>query len=71
MKCPVCLINYYSYFVSLENMKNPFATWEKYHCDIIMNEKMYCIKCNNPFYLNNKGFLFCKNRNLIIEPLNI
>ena len=71
MKCPVCLINYYSYFVSLENMKNPFATWEKYHCDIIMNEKMYCIKCNNPFYLNNKGFLFCKNCNLIIEPLNI
>ena len=71
MKCPICETDYYSYYVSKYDMENPPATWEKYHCDIIMNEKMCCIRCGEPFCLNKKGLLLCKNCNLLVRPLDV
>ena len=62
--CSKCGVDYYTSILSPE--ENPellYATWEKYHCKQIMNERMKCIKCNDPFYLNMKtGLLMCLNK---------
>lgn len=48
------------------------ATWEKYHCTVLMNEKMKCIKCGDPFYFCTKsGNLVCKNCKFESDPLSI
>ena len=45
----VSAIKYVDKVVPQEN-KDKFATWEKYHCNQIFNEKMKCIKCRELFY---------------------
>ena len=63
-RCSFCNIDYYSSILSPE--ENPdflVATWEKYHCPQIINEKMKCIKCREFFYLDMKnGMLTCLNK---------
>jgi hypothetical protein len=71
MFCNNCKINFYSYAVKKADMITPPATWKKYHCNLIMNEQMHCINCNELFYLNKYGDLFCKNCKYSIDPLNI
>ena len=50
------------------------ATWEHYHCPLILNEEMKCIKCQGSFMINiQTGMLCCSNKkcNFITKPLNI
>ena len=72
MLCCYCHSFYYSEVIP-ENIKNNncyLATWSKYHCKNINNEKMSCIKCGEPFWLKNNK-LFCKKCKFEIEPNNI
>ena len=71
MFCSNCKINYYSYAVKKSDMITPPATWKKYHCNLIMNEQMHCINCNELFYLNKYGDLYCKKCKYSINPLDI
>ena len=72
MLCCHCLSFYYSETVPENIIKNNcyLATWAKYHCKNMFNEKMSCIKCGKDFWLKNKK-LFCKNCKFEIEPNDI
>ena len=65
MLCIPCNKNYYSTVLSEKEDNNIFpATWEKYHCNTMVNEIMKCIKCHNILYLDlSKKKLICKNKN--------
>ena len=73
--CFRCGLDYYTSLLSPE--ENPellLATWENYHCRQLINEKMKCIKCNEPFYVNMKtGLLMCLNKKceFISKPTRI
>ena len=75
MLCISCNKKYYSTILSEKDENNLFpATWEKYHCNSMVNEIMKCIKCRNILYfdlLQNK--LVCKNQkcNFISDPESI
>ena len=72
MLCCHCLSFYYSETVPENIIRNNcyLATWAKYHCKNMYNEKMSCIKCGKDFWLRNKK-LFCKNCKFEIEPNDI
>ena len=72
-KCNETGIDFYSK-VSISNGENeddlPFATWSKYHCNVVINDLMKCHKCSNNLYLlkrkvnfTEKNFIFCKKCN--------
>ena len=63
-KCFHCDEEFYSSILS-KNEKSDLlpATWKKYHCPLIINNKMRCIKCHDYFNLNLKtGMLCCANK---------
>ena len=64
-KCFHCDEEYYSQILAKNQDTDLFpATWKKYHCPQLINNKMSCIKCKCPFYLNMKtGLLNCINKN--------
>ena len=66
--CISCNIKYYSSILSPKEDNNIFpATWEKYHCNIMVNEIMKCIKCHNTLYLDlTRNILICKNK-IVLE----
>ena len=70
--CSHCHIDYYSSILSKdENPNLLIATWGKYHCHKLINEKMKCIKCKNNFYINlQTRMLTCLNKkcNFITKP---
>ena len=74
-KCFHCNEEYYSQLVSNEdNLELLLATWKNYHCPQLINNKMICIKCKSPFYLNMKtGMLNCINKqcNFVSKPRHI
>ena len=72
MLCCHCLSFYYSETVPENIIKNNcyLATWAKYHCKNMYNEKMSCIKCGKDFWLKNNK-LYCKNCKFEIEPNEI
>ena len=63
-KCYQCNKEYYTEL--LPKTEDEFllpATWENYHCKQICNEKIQCIKCQEPLYINLKtGMLNCLNK---------
>ena len=65
MLCVPCNTSYYSTILPEKQNTNDFpATWEKYHCNKMVNEIMKCIKCHNILYLDlSKNKLICKNKN--------
>ena len=73
--CNNCYIQYYTSLLTPE--ENPdmlCATWKNYHCPKLINEKMKCINCFEPFYLNMKnGYLTCLNKKckMVTKPTNI
>ena len=73
--CNFCSIPYYTRIISSNEIYNNSiqpATWDKYHCHIIVNQQMNCIKCKSPLFLNIKsGKLICKNCNFCDDPYNI
>ena len=63
-KCFHCDEEYYSQILSNDQNIDLFpATWKRYHCPQLINNKMPCIKCKCPIYLNMKtGMLNCLNQ---------
>ena len=49
------------------------ATWEKYHCHLIVNQQMQCIKCqqNNLFIKLKENKLYCPKCRFSSEPTMI
>ena len=72
MICINCYCFYYSEIIPecVRNENVYLATWSKYHCKNINNEKMSCIKCGEDFWLKNNR-LFCKNCKFEIESCDI
>jgi len=64
LSCEECDTEYHTCYDTSEDIEIQPATWEKYHCDAIVNDHMRCIKCKETFYLNcNTGNLECRNEN--------
>lgn len=65
--CDECEAEYHTCYIKSDNPQDieiQPATWDKYHCDAIVNDQMKCIKCKETFYLNClTGNLQCKNEN--------
>ncbi len=61
--CVNCNEDYYTNILNKNEDKNILpATWKKYHCDKVINEKMKCVKCHSTLYLNLKTkMLICLN----------
>ena len=61
--CNNCNEDYYTSILGKNEDKNLLpATWKKYHCEKVINEKMKCIKCNRILYLNlQTKMLVCLN----------
>lgn len=71
--CFHCNIEYYSNVLEKgESVNIQQATWEKYHCGALINDKMKCIKCREPFYINLKtNKLQCLNCKFEANPSSI
>ena len=73
--CNYCKINYFSCLLNKDEDPNiQPATWEKYHCQNLINETMKCLKCKNILYLNiRENKLICLNKkcNFIAKPQSI
>ena len=74
-RCAETSTDFYSKII-LNNCEDdddlPFATWSKYHCNVVINDLMKCHNCSNNLYLlkkkiknNEKIFIFCKKCNEI------
>ena len=67
--CNLCGKDYFGTIYKNIDPKNNnpdlyLATWQKYHCGILNNEIMKCIKCKKYFYYNIKSNkLVCQNKN--------
>jgi hypothetical protein len=72
MICCNCNVLFYSEVIPYKNKKDNcyLATWYKYHCKNINNEKMSCIKCGKDFLIKDNKLL-CKSCNFEIESINI
>ena len=73
--CNFCKIPYYTRILSFnENANNNLqpATWEKYHCNIIINQQMECPKCNQPLFIDiENDKLVCQHCNFYDDAENI
>ena len=73
--CSDCKCIYYSYKLNNKEDDNILpATWKEYHCNVLINEKMKCIKCDNILYINlitKKLICLNKNCNFTSIPRNI
>ena len=68
--CPFSYTSYYSCIEMNQNDKNiQPATWEKYHCNLIMNEQMKCLQCKNVLSYNlSTNRLICLSCGFNSEP---
>ena len=72
--CNFDSINYYTKIMDKESEDENIqpATWEKYHCHLIINQQMQCIKCQNNFYLKLKeNKLYCPKCQFTSDPTMI
>ena len=76
-KCHLTGEDFYSKILDLDKNDNndpnslPPATWKKYHCNAVMNDKMKCEKCENDLYFISNTKVFCKICNKEYNPLEI
>ena len=70
MLCVNCKKTFYSSVISNIEKMLPPATWEKYHCNVMYNAQMECIKCHDKFWIKNNN-LYCKNCKFLISPLDV
>jgi hypothetical protein len=73
LMCEFCQSPYYSCFLNNEEEVNiQPATWEKYHCGAMINDKMHCIKCKSIFHIDLKSKkLKCLSCNFSADPMSI
>ena len=67
--CSHCKSDYYTLLKpkDKEEIYKP-ATWEKYHCNAIIDDLMKCPKCKSVLYINSKNeFLICLKCNLELK----
>ena len=77
--CNFDSINYFTKILSnditlaKENSDLQPSTWEKYHCHLIVNQQMQCIKCqqNNLFIKLKENKLYCPKCRFSSEPTMI
>ncbi len=71
--CNSCSVEYKTSILNKnENKMLLPATWKKYHCEEIINEKIKCIKCTKLLYLNFKTQnLDCLNCEFSAKPNRI
>ena len=77
--CNFDSINYFTKVLSKElsqlkeNSDIQPATWEKYHCHLIINQQMQCIKCqqNNLYLKLKENKLYCPKCHFSSEPTMI
>ena len=82
-KCAETGIDFYSKII-ISNSNNgeieddlPYATWAKYHCNVVINDLMKCQKCSNNLYFlkktkkNPEKKLICKKCNKMWLPEQI
>ena len=61
-KCNATKENFYSKISDKnENDNNKYATFKKYHCNIIINDAIKCQKCNENLYYQSEKKIYCKN----------
>ena len=73
-KCYLTGEDFYSKIIEINNNDVntlPFATWKKYHCNAVMNDKMKCNQCNNELYFISSDKVLCKTCNKEYNPLDI
>ena len=77
-RCAETSIYFYSKLTSTNNESDendlPFATWAKYHCNVVINDLMKCQKCSNNLYFkkkNKKNYVFCKKCNEMWDPKEV
>ena len=59
LHCESCDVDYYTSIEKENNIKYKPATWEKYHCNAVLNDVMKCFKCKNCLYLNVHNRKLC------------
>jgi hypothetical protein len=60
-----------SHFQNTDSSLQP-ATWNKYHCRLILNDQMRCVKCKGLFFFNiDTHILICQDCKFEIDPLKI
>ena len=77
--CNFDSINYFTkilskeIFTKKENSDLQPATWEKYHCHLIINQQMQCIKCqqNNLYLKLKENKLYCPKCQFSSDPTMI
>ena len=57
--CDYCEKDYYTSIEKDNNIKYKPATWEKYHCNAVINDVMKCFKCKNCLYINVYNLKLC------------
>ena len=71
MFCSIHNCEFYSKENNLNEEKLKPATWEKYHCPIMLNQQMKCSFCNDYLWIINTNNLFCKKCNKEFNPINL
>ena len=57
---------------SSKNIKLPYATWKKYHCNAIINETLKCLDCRSNLLFDEMNYmLICTKCDKNINPNNI
>ena len=74
--CDFCQIIYYTRIIINDDNYNSNiqpATWEKYHCHLIINQQIGCINnCKGKLFLDiKKNILICKECNFSSKPYDI
>ena len=72
--CNFDSINYYTKIMEKESEDENIqpATWEKYHCHLIINQQMQCIKCQGNLFLKLKeNKLYCPKCQFTSDPTMI
>ena len=52
MNCDKCHDDYYTKFNNNKNNKYQPATWSKYHCNIVINDKIKCHYCHDCLFID-------------------
>ena len=70
MYCPNDDCEFYSRYKNEYESNLIYATWDKYHCPIMLNQNMNCLICNNPLYLRGNN-VYCSKCKIEKNPFEI